>query len=97
METEETFAENEAPDENRLDIHDVEVLKKLWFMIKATQNQQELFGLIKLLIDSLPYDWIDKNENWLLMAQQLEQFGESELASLFKLANQRAFQMSLKG
>jgi hypothetical protein len=97
MEDTDDFTENEAPAENHLDIHDVEVLKKLWFMIKATLNQEELFGLMKILIDSLPYDWIDKNENWLLLAQQLDQFGESELASLFKLANQRAFQMSLKG
>lgn len=97
MEEIEDLSENEAPTENRLDIHDVEVLKKLWFMIKATLNEDELFGLMKLVIDSLPYDWLDKNENWLLLAQQLDQFGENELASLFKLANQRAFQMSLKG
>jgi hypothetical protein len=86
----------ESAEQSIIDIHDMELLKKLWFTLKSTQNQAEVFALVKLLVDSLPYEWIDKNENLLLIAQQLDQFGESELASLFKLANQRCFQLSLK-
>ena len=90
--------ETESTDnsETRLDIHDRETLEKLWIMIKKSDSQQEVFALVKLLLDSLPYDWIDRNDNWLRISQQIEQFGESELASLFKLANQRSFQLSLK-
>ncbi len=79
-----------------IDIHDHETLEKLWIMIKKSERQQDVFALIKLLLDSLPYDWIDRNDNWLRIAQQIDQFGESELANLFKLANQRCFQLSLK-
>lgn len=80
-----------------IDVHDIDSLKKLWFIIRDAENSQEVFAIIKLLIDSLPYDWIDKNTNWLALAQQLEQFGEAELASLFKLANRKCFQFQLKG
>lgn len=80
-----------------IDIHDIELLKKIWFLIRDAEKSSEVFTLAKLLLDSLPYDFIDKNENWLLIAQQLEQHGEDELSSLFKLANQRAFQLSFKG
>ncbi|PIQ24129.1 hypothetical protein COW36_10830 [bacterium (Candidatus Blackallbacteria) CG17_big_fil_post_rev_8_21_14_2_50_48_46] len=88
--------ENEITQAQSIDVHDLETLKKLWFMLKNTQSQDEIFAVIRLLLDSLPYDWVDKNENWLMISQQIEQFGESELASLFKLANQRCFQLSLK-
>lgn len=87
--------ETDTPAE-KVDIHDLETLKKIWYMLKNTKNQQEVFALVQLLLDNLPYDWIDPQENWLLIAQQIENFGESELASLFKLANQRCFQLSLK-
>lgn len=80
-----------------IDVHDIEKLKQLWFMLRDTQTSAEIFTLTQLLLSSLPYDWIAKDDNWIHIAGQLEQHGESELASLFKLANQRAFQLSLKG
>lgn len=83
--------------ESLLDIHDIEVLKKIWFMVRDAQKSAEVFTLVQLLIESLPYDWIDPNETWLVLAHHLETHGEDELASIFKLANQRAFQLTLKG
>jgi hypothetical protein len=80
-----------------LDIHDIDKLKQLWFVLRDAENSKEVFALVQLLITSLPYDWVDPEHSWLHLAQQLEDHGESELASLFKLANQRAFQLSLKG
>lgn len=80
-----------------IDIHDIEKLKQLWFMLRDTQTSAEIFTLTQLLLSSLPYDWIAKDDNWVHISAQLEQHGETELASLFKLANQRAFQLSLKG
>lgn len=80
-----------------LDIHDLDKLKQLWFVLRDAENSKEVFALVQLLIASLPYDWVDPEHSWLHLAQQLEDHGESELASLFKLANQRAFQLSLKG
>lgn len=80
-----------------IDVHDIEMLKKLWFLLRDAKQSSEVFTLVQLLIDSLPYDWIAKDDNWLHMAHQIEQHGETELASLFKLANQKAFQLSLKG
>lgn len=91
--SEETFDEEQTS----IDIHDIELLKKLWFMIRDSQNSKEVFMLIKLVIDSLPYDFIDPTENWLLIASQLDMHGEDELASLFKLANRKVFHLSLKG
>ncbi|MGV3525259.1 MAG: hypothetical protein ACO1RX_13590 [Candidatus Sericytochromatia bacterium] len=88
--------EQQAPGD-KLDIHDVEVLKKVWFMLRDAEKSAEVFTLVQVLFESLPYDWITPQDNWLHVAQQLEHHGESELASLFKLANQRAFQLSLKG
>jgi len=79
------------------DVHDLEKLKKLWFLLRDTQKSEEVFALTQLLLASLPYDWINPQNSWLHIAEQLEQHGETELASLFKLANQRAFQLSLKG
>lgn len=87
----------EAQPQETIDIHDTEALKKLWYMLRDTQNSSEIFTLTTLLIDSLPYDFISKNDNWLFIAQKLDQHGEDELASLFKLANQRAFELSLQG
>lgn len=84
-------------EQTSIDIHDIELLKKLWFMIRDSQNSKEVFMLIKLVIDSLPYDFIDPTENWLLIASQLDMHGEDELASLFKLANRKVFHLSLKG
>lgn len=78
-----------------VDLHDIDTLKKIWYMLKNAQTQEEVFTLVRLLLDNLPYDWIDREQNWLLIAKQIEDFGESELASLFKLANQRCFQLSL--
>ncbi len=89
--------ENMDTEQSSIDIHDVELLKKLWFMMRDSQSSKEVFTLTKLLIDSLPYDFIDPLENWLLIAQQLERHGEEELASLFKLANRKVFHLSLKG
>ena len=89
--------EFETEDISAVDIHDIELLKKLWFMIRDCQSSKEVFALIKLVIDSLPYDWVDPTENWLLLAQQLDMHGEDELASLFKLANRKVFHLSLKG
>ncbi|PKL75159.1 MAG: hypothetical protein CVV27_16825 [Candidatus Melainabacteria bacterium HGW-Melainabacteria-1] len=94
--TEDMEAEQEQPGE-RIDIHDIEMLKKLWFMFRDSEKSAELFTLVQLLIESLPYDFIAPNDNWLNIAQLLDQHGESELASLFKLANTRAFQLGLKG
>lgn len=91
--SEEDFDEEQTS----IDIHDIELLKKLWFMIRDSQNSKEVFMLIKLVIDSLPYDFIDPTENWLLIASQLDMHGEDELASLFKLANRKVFHLSLKG
>ena len=82
---------------NSIDIHDVELLKKLWFMIRDSQSSKDVFMLTKLLIDSLPYDFIDPTENWLLMAEQLENYGEAELGSIFKLANRKVLHLTLKG
>lgn len=87
----------QQPVADKLDIHDVEVLKKVWFMLRDAEKSGEVFTLVQLLLESLPYDWISVQDNWLHIAEQLEHHGESELASLFKLANQRAFQLSLKG
>lgn len=89
--------ENFDEEQTSIDIHDIELLKKLWFMIRDSQNSKEVFMLIKLVIDSLPYDFIDPTENWLLIASQLDMHGEDELASLFKLANRKVFHLSLKG
>ena len=88
--------EQEATTET-LDLHDIDKLKQLWFVLRDAENSKEVFALVQLLIASLPYDWVDPEHSWLHLAQQLEDYGESELASLFKLANQRAFQLSLKG
>lgn len=82
--------------EGTVDIHDIELLKKLWFMIRDCESSTEVFALIKLVIDSLPYDWVDPTENWILLAQQLDMHGEDELASLFKLANSKVFHLTLK-
>lgn len=90
-------AQAEQLPEQGIDIHDLEMLKKLWFLLRDATKSNEVFTLAQLLIDSLPYDWISKNDNWLNMAQMLEQHGEIELASLFKLANQKAFQLTSKG
>ncbi|HEY9843080.1 MAG: hypothetical protein ACAI44_35000 [Candidatus Sericytochromatia bacterium] len=87
----------ESTPENLIDIHDIDTLKKLWFVLRDAQKSAEVFTIVQLLIDSLPYDFIDKEDNWLHMAHLLEEHGETELSSLFKLANQRAFQLSLKG
>lgn len=87
--------EPEAPAE-AVDIHDIETLKKLWYLLKDTETSQDVFAIVTLLLDSMPYDWIDTKESWLLIAHQLEEHGETELASLFKLANQKAFQLSLQ-
>lgn len=92
------MAEHEAKDRpETLDIHDLDQLKRLGLVLQDTQKSQEIFALVQWLIASLPYDWVDPEQNWLHLAQQLEEHGESELASLFQLANQRAFQLSLKG
>lgn len=93
----EAQAEQAGEQQSSIDIHDIETLKKLWFMLRDATKSEEVFTLTQLLLDSLPYDWIDKNDNWLHIAQQVEMHGETELGSLFKLANQKAFQLSLKG
>jgi len=80
----------------KIDIHDLDVLRKLWFMVRDSANNKEIFAIMALLIDSLPYAWLNKDDSWLHIAQQLDYHGEAELASIFKLANQRAFQLSLK-
>lgn len=86
----------EQPPET-IDIHDPETIQKFGNMLRDAENSSEIFTLTSLLIDSLPYDFISKQDNWLLIAQKLDQHGEDELANLFKLANERAFQLSLKG
>jgi hypothetical protein len=86
-----------SAEEEKIDIHDIEALKKLWFILRDAQKSEEVFTLTHILLDSLPYDFISKEDNWLHIAQQLESHGEAELSSLFKLANQKAFQLSLKG
>ncbi len=83
--------------QSAVDIHDIELLKKLWFMIRDSQSSKDVFTLTKLVLDSLPYDWIDPQENWLLIASQLELHGEDELASIFKLANRKVFHLTLNG
>ncbi len=89
---------DDIPEESadKIDIHDLDVLRKLWFMVRDSANNQEIFAIMALLIDSLPYDWLNHDDSWLHIAQQLDYHGEAELASIFKLANQRAFQLSLK-
>lgn len=95
--TENASEKAEGVPEDLINIHDLEQLKKLWFMYRAAESSNEVFALTHLLLDSLPYDWIDKNDNWLHLAQQLEEHGEQEIASLFKLANQKAFTMMREG
>lgn len=80
----------------KIDIHDLELLRKLWFMVRDASKSSEIFTLMALLIDSLPYEWLNHADTWLHIAQQLDFHGEAELASIFNLANQRAFQLSLK-
>ena len=60
-------------------------------------NQNELFAIMQLLVNELNYEWINKEESWLTIAYQLEQYGETDLAKVFTVANQHAFQLSLKG
>lgn len=88
--------ESQVP-EGQIDIHDIEMLKKLWFLLRDAQKSEEVFTLTQLLLESLPYDFISPEDNWLHIAQQLEQHGEAELSSLFKLANQKAFNLGLNG
>ena len=94
------MSEQEGPDLEgvaAIDVHDLEALKKLWFMFREAKESSEVFTLAHLLLHSLPYDWVDTNDNWLHIAQQLEEHGEQELASLFKLANQKAFALMFHG
>ena len=73
------------------------MLKKLWYVLKGAEKSQEIFTIVTLLLDSMPYEWVDTKEAWLQIAHKLEEQGVDELASLFKLANQKAFELSLKG
>ena len=95
LDNQESESALEAPEQ--VDLHDLEMLKKLWYLLKNAEKSQEVFTVIRLLLDSMPYDWIDTKEAWLHIAHKLEEQGVDELASLFKLANQKAFELSLKG
>lgn len=56
----------------------------------------ELFAFVNLLLEEIPFEWLNKNENWLAIAHQLRPYGETELADLFEKANQKAFQLSMR-
>jgi hypothetical protein len=75
---------------------DEDTIEKLAETLRAAANQEEVFGLVNLLLAEIPEDWVDKEENWLLIADRLEQYGETDYARLFKLANQCAFRLSMK-
>lgn len=75
---------------------DEDTIEKLAETLRAAVTQEEVFALVNLLLAEIPDDWLDKGENWLMIADRLEQYGETDYARLFKLANQCAFRLSLQ-
>lgn len=71
-------------------------LEQLKEHIMATEDSEQLFALMAALLAELPYEWLDKEDTWLSIAHQINQFGNSDLASIFELANRQCFQLEMQ-
>ena len=71
-------------------------LEQLKEHILSTDSVEQLHALVASLLAELPYEWLNKEEPWLAIAYQINQFGNSDLASIFELANRHCFRLEME-